>query len=73
MKSTNKDKPLRGVRLSKPQDVRRLISRLVNQTIGGDMETDTLRAITYACSMILKSLETGELSERLKTIEERYK
>lgn len=71
MKSNNNDKTPRGVRLNKPQNVRRLLARLVNQTISGDMETDTLRAITYACSMILKSLETGELSERLKTLEER--
>jgi hypothetical protein len=71
MKSNNKAGAPRGVRLNKPQDVRRLLSRLVNQVISGDMETDTLRAITYACSMILKSLETGELSERLKTLEEK--
>ena len=71
MKSNNNDKPPRGVRLNKPQDVRRLLSRLVNQTISGNMETDTLRAITYACSMILKSLEVGELSDRLTKIEEK--
>jgi len=73
MKSKPNDKSPRGVRLNRPQDVRRLLSRLVNQTISGNMETDSLRAITYACSMILKSLETGELSERLKVIEEQLK
>lgn len=71
MKSNNNNKNQRGVRLNKPQDVRRLLSRLVNETISGKMETDRLRAITYACSMILKSLETGELAERLLKIEER--
>ncbi len=71
MKSSNKGKTPRGVRLNKPQDVRRLLSKLVNQTISGDMETDSLRAVVYACSMILKSLEVGELSERLKSLEER--
>ena len=73
MKSNNNDRTPRGVRLNKPQDVRRLLSRLVNQTISGKMETDSLRAITYACSMILKSLETGELSERIAQMEEKIK
>ncbi len=73
MKSSNKAKPPRGVRLNKPQDIKRLLSRLINQAISGKINTDLLRAVTYAASMILKSLEVGELSERLKSIEERYK
>lgn len=71
MKSNNNDKPPRGVRLNKPQDVRRLLSRLINQAINGEINTDLLRAVTYAAAMILKSIETGELSERLTKIEEK--
>ncbi len=64
-------KPAPGVRLNKPQDVRRLLSRLINQTLAGSLEPDVLRCITYATSMILKSLEIGELEQRLSQIEEK--
>ena len=75
MKSKNKRNPpqgtkKRGVRLNRPHDVRRLLSRLINQALVGEIETDLLRAISYASSMVLKSLELGELSERLSKIEE---
>lgn len=72
MKSNTKAKGSggkRGVRLNKPQDVRRLLSRLVNQAIAGEISTDLLRGCTYACHAILKSLEIGELEDRLKEIE----
>ena len=72
MKSNNKSKH-RGIRLNRAQDVRRLLSRLVNQTLQGGLETDVLRAVTYSCSMILKSLEIGELEDRLIALEERLK
>jgi hypothetical protein len=71
MKTKKKVKP-RGVRLNKPQDVRRLLSRLINQAMRGEIDVDLLRAVTYASSMILKSLEVGELSDRLGEIEKRY-
>lgn len=63
----------RGVRLNSPQAIRRLLSKLINQAINGEIDVDLLRGVTYAASMVLKSLETGELSERLKAIEERLK
>lgn len=72
MKTKAKRKP-RGVRLNSPQSVRRLLSRLINQCIRGEINTDLLRAITYASSMILKSLELAELSDRLERIEKELK
>jgi hypothetical protein len=63
----------RGVRLNKTRDVKRLLSRLINEAIRKEIDTDLLRAVTYACTNILKSFETGELEERLNRIEEKYR
>jgi hypothetical protein len=63
--------PKRGVRLNRPRDVRRLLARLINQALQKQIETDLLRAITYSCSMILKSLELSEFEERLSELETR--
>ena len=72
MKTTKKRGSPRGVRLNSGQAVQRLLSRLVNQTLRGELETDVLRAVTYSCSMILKSLEVAELSDRLDRIERKF-
>ena len=63
----------RGVRLNKPQDVRRLLSRLINEALRKEIDTDLLRAVTYACTNILKSFEAGELEERLTKVEDKYR
>ena len=69
MKS-NKKVRSRGVRLNKPQDVRRLLSRLINEALAADEpETELLRAVTYASSLILKTIEIGEMNDRLDRIE----
>ena len=69
MKTKKKAVPPRGVRLNKPQDVRRLLSRLINQAMVGEIDLDLLRGVTYASSMVLKSLELGEFSDRLDEVE----
>lgn len=73
MNSNGKTEPpqgkKRGVRLNKPQDVRRLLSRLINQTMRDEISIELLKGVTYACNTILKSLEAGELSDRLTAIE----
>ena len=66
MKSTTK----RGVRLRRPEDVRRFLSRVINQTVNGEIETDICRATTYACNVLLKSMEVSDLEQRLSKLEE---
>jgi hypothetical protein len=61
----------RGVRLNRPQDVRRLLSRCINQTLNDDMSTDKLRAISYSCQTILKVFEISEVERRLIDLEAR--
>jgi len=69
-KSKNKGGRPRGIVLNSPQAVRRMLSRLVNETLRGELDTDTLRAVTYAANTILKCFETGELSDRLQALED---
>ena len=62
-----------GVRLNRPVDVKRLLTRCINQTIAGEMDTDMLRAVSYACQTVLKVFELTTLEERLGRIEEALK
>jgi hypothetical protein len=69
MSKTKKFK--RGVRLNKIPDVRRLLARLINQHLAGDISTDSLRAITYSCNTIIQTLEKADLESRLDALEEK--
>jgi len=71
-KNTRKDERLKrlGIRLNKPDDVRRLLARGINQVLGDELSTDKLRAISYAAQTILKVFELTTLEERLAQIEE---
>lgn len=69
MKTTSK----RGVYLRQPQDVRRLLSRLINSTVAGATESDTLRAVSYASNILLRAMETSDLEKRLEALEEAIK
>lgn len=57
------------VRINKPHDVKRLLTRGINDTLVDDMTTDKLRAISYACQTILKVFEIVNMEERLQRIE----
>ena len=59
-----------GIRLNKPDDVRRLLARGINQVLGDELSTDKLRAISYAAQTILKVFELTLLEQRLTRIEE---
>lgn len=62
-------KKRRGVRLNKPCDVKRLLNRCINDTLYGEMETDTLRAVSYACQTVLKVFEISEVEKKLMELE----
>lgn len=68
-----KKKKRPGVRLNRPEDVKRLLNKGINQVLGEEMDTDTLRAVTYACQTILKVFEIVQYEERMVRIEERLK
>lgn len=58
-----------NVRINSPQGVNRLLQRVINALIQGEMEEDKARTIGYLCNIVLKSLEAGELQERIEEIE----
>jgi len=58
--------------LNRPQDVRRLLSRLIKQHLTDDISADTLRACTYAANVVLSSMEKGDLENRISKLEEMY-
>lgn len=61
----------RGIRINRPIHIRRLLSRSISEVLNNEMQVDTLRAISYSCSIILKVFEVGEIEDRLARIEER--
>ncbi len=62
-----------NVRLNKPDDVRRLISRIINELRADTINENKARAMGYLCNCLLKAMETTELAERLERLEERMK
>jgi len=63
----------RSIRLNKPGDVRRLISRTINELKRDELSEGKARAIGYLCNCLLKAMETTELAERLEKLEEAMK
>ena len=47
-----------------------LLSRTVNQTLRGEIDTKVANAVGYLSSVILRAREQGELEERLTKLEE---
>jgi hypothetical protein len=58
------------IRLERPCDVKRLLNRSINEVITKEMGADTLRSISYSCSVILKIFELERLEARLDRIEQ---
>ncbi len=71
--NTTVKKKLRGVTIQKPQDVTRLLTRLINQVIRAEKTVEELRGISYAAQVILKCFEVGNLEERLIELESKLK
>lgn len=61
----------RNIRINKPQDIRRMIAKVINILLqDGEMSTDKARTIATLSNTALKSMELGDLAERLERIEE---
>jgi len=64
-------KKKRNIHLTRPQDVRRLISSLINKSLNEEIESSQLRTIAYCCTVLLQSMEAGDIEKRIKAIEDR--
>ncbi|CAH0178011.1 hypothetical protein SRABI84_01353 [Peribacillus simplex] len=62
--------PKGNIRLNRPQDVRRLLARVINELIQEEPSSiDRARVIATLSNSIIKAMEVGELDERIKEIE----
>ena len=59
-----------NVRINNPDGVRRLLQRVINSLLNDEISENKARAIGYLCNITLKSLEVGELEERITELEE---
>lgn len=59
------------VRLSNPQDIRRLIQRCITALLDDEMKTDKARCITYMGQVMLNCFEKEDLEKRIKELESR--
>lgn len=59
------------VRLNRPQDVRRMLSRVINHLLTtGEMTSEKAKAINALSNTTLKSIEMGDLQEELEQLKE---
>ena len=59
----------RGVRLQRADDVRRLLTRLINDTLNNKLDEKTLRAVTYSAQTVLHVFELILFEQRVDQIE----
>lgn len=64
--------PKGNIRLKRPQDVRRLLARVINELMHEEPTSiERARVIATLSNSIIKAMEVGELDERMKEIEKR--
>ena len=63
----------KSIRLNKPQDVRRMIAKVINILLKeGEMTIDKAKTIATLSNTALKSMELGDLAERMNKIEQMF-
>lgn len=64
---------MQRISLKNPASCRRLLNRTINDLLNDGMETDRARCIGYLTSIILKAIETEDLSKRIDKLEDSLK
>lgn len=57
-------------RLNTPQGVNRLMQRVINLLLRGDIEKDVAHEIGYLCNILYKGLSVGDLEQRISDLED---
>lgn len=57
-------------RLKTSQDIRRYLANLINRAESGETEIMTASKLGYLASILAKVIETSDLEERIKRLEE---
>ena len=60
---------MRKIRLNKIQDVRRLLSRIINQVMAGEIEIGKANCIGQLSNIMLRAMEKGDLELRIEELE----
>ncbi|MGE6833658.1 hypothetical protein ACQKGA_28300 [Priestia megaterium] len=64
----------KDIRISKPQHIRRMLAKVINILLqDGEMTTDKAKTIATLSNTALKSMDLGDLSERLERVEKQIK
>lgn len=62
--------PKGNIRLNRPQDVRRLLARVINELMQEEPSSiERARVIATLSNSIIKAMEVGEMDERMREIE----
>lgn len=62
--------PKGNIRLNRPQDVRRLLARVINELMQEEPSSiERARIIATLSNSIIKAMEVGEMDERMREIE----
>jgi hypothetical protein len=63
----------KNIRLNRPQDIRRMVGKVINILLqDGEMTIDKAKTIATLSNTALKSMELGDLAERMNKIEEMF-
>lgn len=63
----------KNIRLNRPQDIRRMIGKVINILLqDGEITIDKAKTIATLSNTALKSMELGDLAERMSKIEKMF-
>jgi hypothetical protein len=69
----NGSKFTKNIRLNRPQDIRRMVGKVINILLqDGEMTIDKAKTISTLSNTALKSMELGDLAERMNKIEQMF-
>lgn len=57
------------LRMKTPQDVTNILRRMANSVLNGEVDRSDASTVAYICQTALKSMELGDLANRLERIE----
>lgn len=60
----------KNVRINRPGDLKRLLTRLINMHLRGEVTSETLRAVTYCANTIISTFPLDTFEQRLSKLEE---
>lgn len=60
---------MRQTHLTRPQDVRRLLSKIVNQVINSELDVNKANCVGQLCNVLLRAMEKSDLEQRIEELE----